>query len=96
MKERLANLMVAAAGLQASGAIRPEHLAYFQSFRIAIEQAHAEAADPAPEPEPLVALRELRDQVQGLAVLLDVHGDKVDAIAEHLGVLEAEAEASPV
>jgi ABC-type sulfate/molybdate transport systems ATPase subunit len=81
MKEKLHALMIAAVELQARGAIRPEHLPAFQSFRVALEQAHAEAAEPTPLPEPVEALN-------GLAALIDLQGDKIDAIAQHLGITE--------
>lgn len=68
MKERLAALVLAATDLQVSGAIRPEQEARWGAFRGALEQAHAEAVDPAPLPEPVAALLALGEKVDALAV----------------------------
>lgn len=93
MKETLAELMMRATELQALGAIRPEHHERYSAFRTMLEQAHAQAVDPEPLPDAVIALTELRDQVQGLSVLIDVQGDKLDAIAETVGAVEPEAPA---
>lgn len=85
-KDRLSLLMLAAAELQALGAIRLDHLERWSAFRTALEQAQADAANPPPMPEPLKALQALTDQVQTLAALVDLQGDKLDALAEHAGI----------
>lgn len=68
MKERLAALVLAATDLQVSGAIRPEQEPRWLAFRNALEQAHSEAVDPTPLPEPVAALLALGEKVDALGV----------------------------
>lgn len=49
MKKLTAELLAAAAALQAAGAIRPDHMQAWQAFRVRLEQADQAAAEIAPD-----------------------------------------------
>jgi len=84
MKTELLAIAAMATALQDKAAVRAEHNTEWQQLRVSIDQALALATDTPKLTPDAKAFGEMRDQVQTLAAVIDLQGEKLDAIGQAL------------